>query len=688
MEEIANKVNIHEESLSVNELYQIKPNKGTPQKSIFFTDVISEDQNTLFETLLPAPAPQSIQDIEDYYNQMSFDDLSTHEIFSHSKSASNIHFPLHLAARDGDCDQIEVLVNDGFGYDINQKDARSVTPLHVAALFGQNEAVKTLIKLNATVDVKGYEDHTPLQFALHKKHFDVAFTLVTEGKADPLLQDSDGLNSINLLMDSLPELLTDAHTKSDLESQNKLDDAFKLLQVIMSQATEPLMYNEIAEIDGEKYIAPIPLPIVLQFIASYATTTEQANKLLDFIQIAQSIDNSNTAYINAKDLLHQFPTGGIYPMSYTKDKKIWFLSEGHSGILTTELAAQSLQAFLKDPHFDNQNSLKTEIFTSLSEIYNQAKDFALIASTEETANKALELYDQGKTVLLPSGWDGHFIDVILSKPQLMYVVANSGDRYHGESPDYNPDPAGINFYRIYEPDAISPQFMYNVLNNSVKSVLEFENAYEYGVFERIEEISRADQQYGNCGWESHRDAVEGLIYIELLNKNINSDEAKAIAAAYYQEWDDFHGDFVIDRFISDNPLLPIEALFDIFNEIHLKDNYSDADHSHAQKIADALTSDHYISAFQDWIKDSSSHDLSDKLMLNILKVQHGIDVNGILENGQVENNVESDHDVDSASFVAANIVQPENHTCHCENAPELILIEQCIVPLEPVFYAI
>ncbi len=627
-------------------------------------DVIHTSDELIINAIKPSPTG-NIEALLAYYRELPA--INLHEW--HGKKSS-VLYPIHVAARDGDCDAIIALVNQG--YDVNAVDKRNISPLHVAALFGQNEAVETLLSLNANIDAKGYEDHTPLHFALLKGHYEVANTLVLNG-AEPGKQDQLGNNGFTLLVEKLPELLYNASDDSDLDAAKTLQAVFELTENMITLSKEPLYFNIVSEVNEDLYLTPIPLAMILQVMTSNASTNEYANQLIKLTHLAEIGETSNVGYVQAKDLLHQFPTGELYSIALNDAKDIWMLSEGHFGVSTSALAANSINAFIESDSFDNTDPLKADIFSSLLEIYNNAKEFSLYSSTQETADKAISLYHDGVTLLLPSGWDGHFIDIILSKDQLVYGVANSGERYRGESPDYVSDPAGINFYRLYEPDGISQQFIYNILNNSDRTFLEFENAYEYGVFDRIEEISRDDQQFGNCGWESHRNAVEGLIFIELLNRNISSSEAKVIAADYYQEWDNFHGNFVIDTYLNGDQLLPLEALFDIFNQIHLKDNYTEVDHAHAQKIANAMISDRYLADFKSWLSDSDNHELSDKLMLNILKQQHGIDINHFLledntssEIADIVQQMDLTHLVDVASPIAQTL----------ELTPMLVPVEQ------------
>ena len=60
--------------------------------------------------------------------------------------------PLHIAAIWGDADAIESLL--AAGADVNAKGDMSCTPLHYAVSQGKVEAAKSLIKHGASLDIK------------------------------------------------------------------------------------------------------------------------------------------------------------------------------------------------------------------------------------------------------------------------------------------------------------------------------------------------------------------------------------------------------------------------------------------------------------------------------------------------------------------------------------------------------
>ncbi|MBN9287554.1 MAG: hypothetical protein BGO43_04310 [Gammaproteobacteria bacterium 39-13] len=590
---------------------------------IDFDDIFmvpSETEEPASSDALPSQEIKSIEEFMDTYTDPTdAGEEAQKQGFNAGKIIEHKKIPLHLAARDGNIQEILTLFQQG--HDINKEDSRSTRPLHVAALFGKNDAAKLLISLGADVHDKGYNNQTALHFAIQNHHYDVAITLVVKGHADPTECTGNGQNAFGMLLDNL--FSADTNNAKGTVELHQIIDTIK----IFSEHCNNFCYtSDLAQMGTDVYITYAPISTLLKVAASYAESKVVQNSLLTIAENMALADGSHERFMLAKDLLHMFPTGGIYKFAINESDAIYLQSEGNYGVHTTELAKNSLCAFI-DSLKGNASPLKMEIFESLKSIYELASEFTANKELPETAEKAAKLFHEGHTILLPSGWDGHFVDIFLSKfayegfPGIC-ASANSGDRYQD-------DPAGIIFYGIHEPEQIDAAFMHDTLTNGNKMFLEYENAYRYGIFEKIDEILRDDQLYGNCSWESHRDAVEGIIYLELLKHHVKSSDAKQLAMEYYEEWDCFHGDYVIDRYMANDPGLPAQALIDIFKELHQKANFDQQDHHHAQKICDALISKTYSSEFSTWLQRQDA-DASDIELMKLFKSQYGVEIDGLV----------------------------------------------------------
>ena len=109
--------------------------------------------------------------------------------------------PLHEATKEGDVAKIRTLlsgvsswVNRWFSRTLSNKDARGddvLTPLHRAAMNGQVEAVRALLKAGADVNAQDKYEVTPLHFAAYSGH-DKAVHVLLEAGANVNAKDSDG----------------------------------------------------------------------------------------------------------------------------------------------------------------------------------------------------------------------------------------------------------------------------------------------------------------------------------------------------------------------------------------------------------------------------------------------------------------------------------------------------------------
>jgi hypothetical protein len=88
-------------------------------------------------------------------------------------------YPLHLAAADGNTEQIKRLLSQGA--DVNAKDEEGQTPLHYAVKSGEMEVVQILIEAGANVHAVDKDGVTPLHTAAKFGNKDVVEILITNG---------------------------------------------------------------------------------------------------------------------------------------------------------------------------------------------------------------------------------------------------------------------------------------------------------------------------------------------------------------------------------------------------------------------------------------------------------------------------------------------------------------------------
>lgn len=82
-------------------------------------------------------------------------------------------------AREGDTDGVRQAIERGA--DVNAKDARGVTPLHLAASHGRTETAVFLLQNGADVNVKNELDNVPLHWAALNGHTEIAGYLLQSG---------------------------------------------------------------------------------------------------------------------------------------------------------------------------------------------------------------------------------------------------------------------------------------------------------------------------------------------------------------------------------------------------------------------------------------------------------------------------------------------------------------------------
>ncbi|XP_033118522.1 ankyrin repeat domain-containing protein 12-like [Anneissia japonica] len=110
--------------------------------------------------------------------------------------------PLHLAAIRGDAEMTKSLIKQGA--EVNVQDFAAWTPLHEACNHGSYEVAKVLLKAGAYVNTQGLEDDTPLHDAAINGHVKLVELLLRHG-ADPLQRNRRGSSPLDIA--NIPEII-------------------------------------------------------------------------------------------------------------------------------------------------------------------------------------------------------------------------------------------------------------------------------------------------------------------------------------------------------------------------------------------------------------------------------------------------------------------------------------------------
>ncbi len=539
--------------------------------------------------------------------------------FTQPKAIPHKPFLLHYAAKNGDIKEIKRLVDSG--WDVNQEDAYSSRPLFVATKYGHVEAVKYFIAKGADVHDDGYTGETALHEAIYKKHYDVARVLVETGRAIVTMPNLKEVSPLNIVMNNCFKIIKEPIQKiATPESIQEIHEIIETIRVFSKHCGSHCLDTHA----GTDFATPVAAR--LRAFSSRAPTAEIRDKFLKLADEISLFDNSEKLFNNAKNLLNTFPTKGAYKLDLGNDASFLVQSKAHYGQSTTHWASQSVNAFYEQLKTQFPDALKLKVFSKLCDVFKSADALKANGGIEAYSIEAMEHYQQGDTILIGSGWYGHFIDVVLSKKQELFIVGNTGDRF-------DKIPAGLNFYHMNNPDIIKSKFIQDLTLNQDKTFFEQDIMYEYELLEQTKGIQKPEQAAPNCTWLGHEHGIEAVLNIELLNEGKDPKQAEKLANSYFQEWNQFHKLFQIETYVKEGPALPVNALTDIFIELVKKmpsEGSLKASHNaQVHKICDVLTSEHYLPEFKSWLTNETSK--PDGQNIKSLFEHYGVNVEHIIE---------------------------------------------------------
>lgn len=512
-------------------------------------------------------------------------------------NVNHISYPLHVAAALGDIAYLEKLLPFEYNDNIDSRDDLNLTPLQIAAVSGQVEAVKFLISKGANISASdGYDqDFSALTLAVWQGHPEIVKIIVEEQKRSGLMNPKEMLFPLLYNLENLFVLIQEADV-----NPKPFEDALDIFFMLISSQKLPLLDFEDSDLDEMGSEPTLPALVSLESLTRYAPTKEIYNQVMSKIIEINAQDTCYQTYLDAKFLLHVFPIDEPYcKILYQTpqgDEYEYFMSpEGFMACFTTPFASNEIDCYRNSLGVDDSQTLSA--FTDISQIYHQAILFSKEQSIFENSQLAYDLYQQGQILLLATGWEGHAVNVILDPLHQYFIVANGGARYENFV-------SGAYVYKMHNPQNLTAQLIFDILNNVEQVDLELTYKYKLAL-DKLDILEHPEQEYGNCAWYSHKPAIEALLYIHFLNEGLDNTTAKVLAQEHYLEWEVYENFHCLETYFDHNPKLDINTVLDILSDYHpslFKDSEDEIDlgeYHQAEYLVGVLASEQYRDDFYD-----------------------------------------------------------------------------------------
>jgi hypothetical protein len=518
------------------------------------------------------------------------------------------HFPLHHAAAKGDIELMKKLMNEGHNFTC--EDDRGAMPIVWATACGQKEAVRLLIKVDVYLKDKDkyykdkyYEGDNVLHMAVQSKQYEIA-RLLAEAGAPVLQKNAKMINPLTMLFTQLFLESEQLNKNPTVEKTKEIHEILDTLGTFVKNC-DKTPYIILIHPNFKLGEYQVPLFAALTNLTEKLESAEIRTRISQISEDISKNDTFKESYPYAKNLLSTFPTGKKYKIEKFKlaeNDSLTILADGNYKQFTTPLAKDSLTAFCQTLT-KVEDAAKKAIFEKVREAFSFASALTGKAADKSAAEEAFARFEKGESILLPSNFENHFIDVILSKTQNLFIIANTDYRFAYDKP-------GVMLHHIEDLKQINSDFIHNVLVNQDRANLEFFITIKNDIVKYLT-LEAPDQKFGNCTWESHRYGVKGLIYTELLNQGISHEDAAKTSEEYFQAWDNFHNHYMLEEYLSHQPILPASALGDIYLEIQKKkanNTFNESDDANSKLLAKTLKSKEYVAEFKAWAKEVGSND--------------------------------------------------------------------------------
>lgn len=492
-----------------------------------------------------------------------------------------------LAARYGNDIKIKEMINLHGATLVNKQDNFGTTALHLAVMYGQSNAVHLLLSQpNIDINLKAYEDveldkhYTPLDIAIkYHQPKDIIETLLNAGASttNPPEQILDWLFGSDLLAG------TEENNLITVGDHRSFEEAIHILEILLKKIPEML------------YVENIPLTATLKVVSAYLIDPQaqlMIQKLIDnLVEHDESNNNIETSFLLAKDFTHAFASDKNYNVK-NENFEGKLAAEGH---LPPFVVQSFLETVIDYGSLANYTDLKRTVFAELNASYHAADVAVKNAGLYETSKMLYQMYSEGQTILLPTTWEEHAIDIILDKQLGLYLVANAGERHETLFP-------GVHAYKNTSP--IEVDDIYHILTNGNQYNLEYENYYKLGLV-ADSDFSQTfpDQSYGNCGLYSLLMANWSLTYINIYKYSENPTLAKELADLWHQDVVEHHKTLVLKKYLSQPYFIDDEPLYDALTVYESKLDHPEK-FEQTVLLLDYLTSPEHVIEFRDYYEQN------------------------------------------------------------------------------------
>lgn len=466
------------------------------------------------------------------------------------------------AASKNDLNHMHTLLSQP-NINLNVQGSFGETPLHIAVILEHHDVAKLLIEHGADISIMAYgetddeiDGYSPLEMALAANQDEIVQLMLHEGNMDNY--DSEELFFVTAAYELLTPFmdLIEAKAYQDISKTYlqhltllKLLDVSELLaheadDVDIAQLQDAAaILCELAKLTGTAFGSHLwpdgQIEPLGAWIETYGDIIEDPtihSIAMDTASQLNQIDGNRQHFLNAKLLFHIIPVEGEFTIKYdslsAKPTTGFFEAEGLFHCYTVPVIEQGLQSYLDNPMF-TLTSQQQHAVEAAHDAFALSAQHAYAYGLQSTAQSFYENYQSNQTIVLPSGWPGHAMDVVIDKTTHLLAMSNNGWRYQGLE-------SGSTLFKIHNPDAITPDLIHTILMSEDQADIELNLAVQLGL-EKITELPEMNQIVGNCAWVSHESAVESLIYIDLIKQGLEDSQATTIAHDSYHDWSQFMG---------------------------------------------------------------------------------------------------------------------------------------------------